>query len=286
MKFEQRDLGDARENSTGERARFSTVQLIIGTIVMVATVYLFAFTLTLVGTRFIPDSWEAAFGNKADFSKRLGTPDTPKDDALIALRKRARSTFDIVYKAWQATSDLPQRNLNISFDVIDMKQAGEPVKNAFALPGGAVFITKALAEAVTEETALALVIAHEIAHVERRHVLQNIGLSLTNSILLSIVFGGSDFDAGSWIDSVGQSSFSRSREHEADTDGIRIVQKAYGHTKNALQFFKLIEKEEADKPQIEIAFLRSHPVTADRIAYLTDMQNKLATAQPENSQRQ
>jgi len=279
MKFEQRDLGTASENSSGERQRFATIQLIIGTVITAITIYIFAFALTLFGTRFIPDSWEASLGKKADFSKQLGADD-PKDKELLALKKKAKQTFDKVYKTWQSISDLPQRKLKIKFDVIEMDDGAllherKQIKNAFALPGGAIFLTKALIKEVTEETALALVIAHEIAHVERRHVLQNIGLSMTNSILLSVIFGGRNFDATSWVDKIGSSSFSRSREREADTDGMRVVHKAFGHTKNALQFFELIDKEEHEHFSLSSSFLRSHPVTRDRIDYLREMQKEL-----------
>ncbi len=157
----------------------------------------------------------------------------------------------------------------------------DPAINAFALPGGFVGINAGLLLASRNENELAGVLAHEISHVTQRHIARSMAAESRNSlvstaamlaaILVGAAAGGDVAIAGlAAAQSVAlqnQMSFSRSNETESDNVGINLMARA-GYDPNGMwQFFEVIQRQigstnEADLP----AIIRSHPVTAERIA--------------------
>ncbi len=144
--------------------------------------------------------------------------------------------------------------------------------NAFAGLGGHIFITKGLWDAMPSENALAMVIAHEIAHVNHRDPLKGLGAGVALSLLSTIVFGASD----TGMSLVGSSGvltslhFSRSMESQADEAALQTLQNHYGHVTGATDFFEDILNEES----FNIKFLQTHPLTQDRIDRLLELQKQ------------
>lgn len=159
--------------------------------------------------------------------------------------------------------------------------------NAFALPGGFFYVNSGLILAADEESELAGVMAHEIAHVAARHATRqmtraqwlNIG-----SIPLIFVGGG----IGYAIRSVAGLavpmtflSFSRSFESEADYLGLQYMYKA-GYDPNAfVQFFEKLQAREKKKPGTLAKAFSTHPQTPDRISR---SQDEIATILPARAQ--
>jgi predicted Zn-dependent protease len=148
-------------------------------------------------------------------------------------------------------------------------QAGAVV-NAFATLGGHVVLFEGLLEAMPDEYALAMVIAHEIAHVRHRHPVASAGRSAALGLLLTLVGA----DSGSRVvraavshgGAVTMLSFSRSQEAEADATALETLQRAYGHVAGADGFFRLmLQKAHRREPP---PFLSSHPLTHERIEAL------------------
>jgi len=146
--------------------------------------------------------------------------------------------------------------------------------NAFATPGGNVFISRGLIERTRSESELAGILAHEIAHVVQKHHLADIKKNASKSLVLdlaSLKGGGLTGEAARAVARVGLEGFVRglSREDEIEADKIGVVIAArsgyepYGlvavlQTLNAL-------------PQGDVAmafFLKTHPSPADRLAAL------------------
>ena len=151
------------------------------------------------------------------------------------------------------------------------------VPNAFALPGGRIFVFTGLLDRVQKPEELAGVLAHEMAHVTRRHGLQKLitsgGPYYTLRLFVSDEHGMlSVISAGSQL-LVGQ-SYSRDAEREADTVGWHYLAAANIDPRGLADFFQLLtEGENADfMPEM----FRSHPATRERIAAL----NKLWTDGP------
>lgn len=139
------------------------------------------------------------------------------------------------------------------------------VINAFALPGGKVFVSKGLAIKMTNEAQLAGVLGHEIGHVTARHindrVVRQAGASLGTSILAAVIGGGGDAIGG--LAGVTLMSFDREQENEADTLGMRYMVKIFYNPIGQLQVMEILKKEAGTPNQPE--FLSTHPIPDTRI---------------------
>lgn len=153
-----------------------------------------------------------------------------------------------------------------------------PEANAFATSGGHIHVTRGLLDSVSSENGLAMVLAHEYAHIELRHpavlMLKQVGHSI-----LYLTLGLGDSGAGSLAQNTGLislMSFSRDMERAADDRALELLEKEYGHTNGASELFKnLLEKEEANDFPLEgfqgefkgeyQRWWQSHPATLERI---------------------
>ncbi|MEK7867798.1 MAG: M48 family metallopeptidase [Candidatus Omnitrophota bacterium] len=157
-----------------------------------------------------------------------------------------------------------RKEVKYTFRVIDKEDI-----NAFALPGGYVFVFKGLVDKVSKDDELAAVIAHEIAHVVARHSIKRLQGSIGYDILriLMVVTGAGRQDAGRIDSACGQLIMSYSREDEALADKLAIKYlKEAGYDPWAV--VSLLKKlQEADKilPIRPYTSYRSHPYVADRI---------------------
>jgi predicted Zn-dependent protease len=160
--------------------------------------------------------------------------------------------------------DLPWR-----FGIIDA-----PTVNAFATPGGHVFVTRGLVERTRSEAELAGVLAHEIAHVVQRHHLNDIRKQAGKNLaieLASLKSGGLAGEAGRAVARVGLEGLvrglSRDEELEADRIGVVIAARA-GYEPYGLA---AVLQTLAAMPQDDSAmalFLKTHPSPQDRLAAL------------------
>ena len=167
--------------------------------------------------------------------------------------------------------DSDVRPLPYQLFLIDM-----PDPNALALPGGGVGITRGLLEKIDSETGLAMILAHELGHHEDRHSLKRIGRMLVWNTLLNLALGGVDASAlelGVWLSETG---YGREQERDADEFAMRLVHEVYGHTDGALDFFELVQNESGQEESEWLWFMSTHPLTAERISDLKELQLELA----------
>jgi predicted Zn-dependent protease len=152
--------------------------------------------------------------------------------------------------------------------------------NAFAVPGGYVFVHAGLFLATETESELASVMAHEIAHVTQHHIARQLrAQSTTNmtsvaamlgAILLGAIGGGQAAEgaiaAAQGMAAQSQINFTRETEAEADRVGIGYLAAA-GYEPNAMgSFFETMSRHEGLTVTYIPAMLIDHPVTTDRIA--------------------
>jgi predicted Zn-dependent protease len=157
--------------------------------------------------------------------------------------------------------------------------------NAFAGPGGHIFIFSGLFIALESEDELAALLAHEIAHVSCRHISDMIqkskktGMATMAGVVAGILIGlggagtlGSALTIGSMA--AGQSAalaYSREHEVQADQIGRNYLQKA-GYTLTGLQsVLKKIRAVDWFGPDEIPTYLRTHPATEERIMYLDNL---------------
>jgi len=149
--------------------------------------------------------------------------------------------------------------------------------NAFATPGGYVYVNQGLINLVNEESQLAGVLAHEIAHVNSRHIADIVDKSqvLTISTLAAIIAGaflGGDATAAVTTFSMATAStlslkYSREHEEEADRLGMGYMVAAGYNGQAMLDFLKIMKRYEFYSNSIPSYFL-THPGTDERIHYL------------------
>lgn len=146
----------------------------------------------------------------------------------------------------------------------------EPSINAFALPGGPIFVHSGLIDAADNEAQVAGVLAHEVAHVALRHGTSQ--ASKSQMIQLPAVLAGAVLGNGGALAQIGQigvglglealmTKYSRSAEKEADALGARIMSKAGYNPLEMARFFEKLAAEGGARPP---AFLSTHPDPGNR----------------------
>jgi hypothetical protein len=159
--------------------------------------------------------------------------------------------------------------------------------NAFALPGGFFYVNSGLILAADEESELAGVMAHEIAHVAARHATRQMtrgNWANIGTIPLIFVGGGIGYavrSAAGLALPMSFLAFSRSFESEADYLGLQYMYKA-GYDPNAfVQFFEKLQAREKKKPGTLARAFSTHPQTPDRISKSQDEIAKILPARPQ-----
>ena len=203
----------------------------------------------------------------------------PEEDAIGAREHpRIVASYGGVYQDRQAEIVLArivgrllaaadQPNANFTVTILDT-----PEVNAFALPGGYVYVTRGILALSSDTSELAAVLAHEIAHVTLKHARARTNRVRTSEIVdkvVSGVFGGDvETDQSSNRAKMSLAAFSQQQELSADKEGIMIAGRAGYDPHAAARFlgamsrfatFSAGDAEQADD------FLSSHPSTPDRI---------------------
>lgn len=170
------------------------------------------------------------------------------------------------------TNALGPSPFEFKFFVVDM---AEP--NAFALPGGYIYVSRGLLSLVNEEDELVGVMGHEMIHVTKRHSVKQMKKSILPSILMlpgALVGGLVNEDLGNVINapiSLGSELFlmnySRRQEKEADLFGVELASEAgYNPTKLAIILNHLSEEVENLTGEAEQkSYFSSHPFTPKRV---------------------
>jgi predicted Zn-dependent protease len=157
--------------------------------------------------------------------------------------------------------------------------------NAFALPGGQIFITRALFQKLDTEAQLAGVLGHEIGHVIHRHAAQHMATGQLGQMLATAVgVGASDEEgrgrtaamAAAMVNQMVQLKYSRGDESQSDGYGLQAMAQA-GYDPTAMLDVMRVLKQ-ASQGQRQPEFLASHPLPETR---LKDIEDQIRTSYPE-----
>jgi predicted Zn-dependent protease len=149
--------------------------------------------------------------------------------------------------------------------------------NAFALPGGPVWINRGVLHAAEHEAQLAGVIAHEVAHIARRHAARQITNTLIANGLLGLlgaVLGNDPGGAraaqrGAQVLASGYLlKFSRDDEREADRVGAQLMQRAGWDPHGMIEFMESLQRQQGRDPSSVEVFLSTHPAPGVRAQLL------------------
>lgn len=159
--------------------------------------------------------------------------------------------------------------------------------NAFAVPGGSIFVHTGLIERVRSTDELAGVLSHEIVHVKGRHMARISGPDATSLLGLLGVFLAARGSGGAAAAALGQGlaatrqlSYTRQLEQEADTLGVRYMAEAGYDPKAALAFLKIVDQERVLNPIDIPPYLMTHPLTQERIAGVETVIRSLGSQRP------
>ena len=225
-------------------------QLVIGLGIFMALVILLINTFVGAVAQRIPFAYEQSMVGDAEFTKVVPSAEQKK------LKNLAQTLA--------AQMDLPDgMELVVHYVEDDMV-------NAFATLGGHIVLFKGLVDEMESEQELAMVLAHEIAHIKYRHPIVALGKGVTLATLASFVSGASGSSAGEWL--VGGSAnltllkYSRDQEREADQAAAEALHRVYGHIGGAQQLFESLAalENESTLELGRVEIFRSHPFSDDR----------------------
>lgn len=167
--------------------------------------------------------------------------------------------------------DTPKRYRDTEFH---FRLLDSPVVNAFALPGGYVYVTRGLMSHLNNEAQLAVVLGHEIGHVAARHASQGaleqklgqvalVGGAVLGQELLGVP-GGNILDIGGTAAQLLFTSYSRDDERESDELGVEYAAKKQYKAAEGAEFFTSLKRLSEKSDQSLPSFLSTHPDPAER----------------------
>lgn len=178
-------------------------------------------------------------------------------------------------------------DLKFTFTVLN-----SDIVNAFALPGGYVYVTRGLMALASSEAELAGVIGHEIGHVTARHTAQRYSAAVATSVAataIGLIFGGPFGQVANAGAGMALAGYSREQEFEADTLGVRYLDRT-GFDDNAMaSFLSKMQAESALSAELagksgaadEFSIMQSHPRTLDRVRAATEEARKQGAVNPQ-----
>lgn len=192
-----------------------------------------------------------------------------------------------------AASDKPETYGGYHFLVLDSDDI-----NAFATPGGHIFITRKLIRCCQSEDALAAILAHEIGHVQLRHGMQSIEKARMTEALtilategaknlgprevanLSENFSGVISDI---VNSMINNGYSRAFEYQADHEAVKLVQRIGYNPQGLIDVLKLMDKS-LKKGGLD--FAKTHPAPKDRIREIQSKKQEFTAVSVPAARRQ
>ncbi len=135
----------------------------------------------------------------------------------------------------------------------------QPDPNAFALPGGVIYITDSMLDKLESQNELVMILAHEMGHFKNRDHLKGFGNAMI-IYLISLILGES---YGGVLDislNISNAKFSQQAEFESDLFALDVMECAYGNVADATELFKRLDGGDSWR-----YFLASHPTFQDRI---------------------
>ncbi len=144
--------------------------------------------------------------------------------------------------------------------------------NAFALPDHHMVVHTGLLNYAKNEEEVAGVLAHEIAHMELKHVLKKLGKEIGLSVLINIAagdVGGEVIKEG--IRTLSSSAYDRSLEKQADLKAVEYMQAAQMDPKHFADFLERLSKGDST-PQV-LSWMSTHPDSMERARYIMEKRN-------------
>jgi predicted Zn-dependent protease len=152
---------------------------------------------------------------------------------------------------------------------ITVHYSDDEVLNAFATLGGHVIVHRGLLEQMPSENALAMVLAHEAAHIKLRHPIISMGRGVVIGMALTSLSGfGGDQLLSQFLGTASMMTlmtFSREQEREADRLGLAAIAAEYGHVADATTVYQRFLEKSDRLEKFSPEFISTHPLSSKRI---------------------
>jgi len=246
---------------------------------------LFLWWFILVFGLFMLPGCASIFLPSTEVDKKLGAEVALEVEEQIGIYQEGKSQKYFQAIGQKLVNHLEDRRFDFSFQVVDQF---EP--NAFAVPGGHIYISRGLLVLANSEDELAGVIGHEISHVTERHSIRQMRkgilpglLSLPGRIVGRVVSQDLGNLVNAPINTVGQvylSKYSRGQEGEADRVGMRLAANSGYDPESLGLILKRIEKasEMMTGRERQYSFFDSHPMTPKRVENIKRDSSKIQWA--------
>ena len=197
-----------------------------------------------------------------ELSKEVSKQDTVYNNAAVT------SYVQTVGNRITRVCDRP--DIVYHFAVIDKNEI-----NAFALPGGYVYVYTGLMKGIDDESELAAVLAHEVGHVTARHAAQRLSAMYAADAIQTAVLGQNPGFFGKVLAGAmktgGFLAYSRENEYEADALGHKYMYAAGYDPNGMLDLMAMLQGDEAREPSKVEEMLATHPATSERIGRIKTM---------------
>jgi predicted Zn-dependent protease len=165
-----------------------------------------------------------------------------------------------------------------TFDIADLREI-----NAFTLPGGSIWIHRGAIEAAQNESQLAAVLAHEVAHAAHRHVANQLSMAIAARLAMNFLGAalgniGGAVTSRAVADALANGSFrrfSQADETEADGAGVVIMHRAGWDPRGMLQFLDSLARVRRTQPGLVEQFLSTHPPPVERANHVRSLVSRL-----------
>lgn len=205
----------------------------------------------------------------------------------VALEAFSRFGGEYPNKAWtryinlvgQTVAEVSNRpTLPYHFAILNSEE-----QNAFAAPGGYIFITVGLLKSLKNEAELAGVLAHEVAHVTEKHMLETIRRGAVLGSVSELTLTAMKQDPKMFSNVIDQMTellftkgLDKDKEYEADVVGIEYAYRAGYHPKGLKDYLQTLAKAEG---KTESRFFTTHPSTNERISKIDTVLNEYSDLQ-------
>jgi predicted Zn-dependent protease len=164
-----------------------------------------------------------------------------------------------------------RKNIIYHFTVLSDDEE-EDSFNAFAVPGGYIYIFDDMVEKLETDDKIAAVLAHEMGHIEAKHSIKRLQGSLGATLLMllssRVATNGSDIAKANAAIGQLMMSYSRHDERQADELSVKYLKRAGFDPEGAVQSLKVLKTLRKKGPMMKYSYYRSHPYISERIAHL------------------
>jgi predicted Zn-dependent protease len=226
-----------------------------------ASLFIVAFAATLGALTLISVEQEIEVGREANAQVKAETPEVTDAAVLGYVRELGR----------QLARRASGPKYPYSYTIANYREI-----NAFALPGGPVWINRGAIEAARNESQLVGVLAHETAHISQRHAADQLTKGIVANGLLSLLGAVLGNDGGARTAQIAARfiaggymlKFSRDDELDADRVGAQVMRAAGWDNRGMLEFMQVLQERQGRDPSGVEVFLSTHPAPAGRVADL------------------